>query len=161
MESSRFAPVLLCVLAFLVTICQAQDSHDDFVNAHNGERSQVSVPCLSWNDTVASYASSYAENSTRDCILKLSNTTDYGENVIIGTGSYTGVDAVNAWAAEKQNYDYASNSCAEGKVCGHYTQVVWNTSTNLGCARATCNNGSIFITCNYYPPGNFLGERPY
>ncbi|KAK6916274.1 CAP domain, partial [Dillenia turbinata] len=135
----------------------AQNSPDDYVREHNNARSNVSVPCLQWNDTLAEYAQSYANNRTGDCILRHSN-TDYGENLFIGTGrNYTGVDAVDAWVPEEQNYDYSTNTCAQGAVCGHYTQVVWNTTTSIGCARVTCNNGSIFITCNYYPAGNIPG----
>ncbi|KAF8377687.1 hypothetical protein HHK36_031071 [Tetracentron sinense] len=163
MESSRLILVMVCVFVFLVSICQAQNSPDDFVNAHNNVRSQVGLglPYMTWNNTVASYARSYAQNRTTDCALKLSDTDYYGENVFVGTISYTGVFAVNAWADEKQYYNYTTNTCAQCKVCGHYTQVVWRASTSLGCARVTCNNGWIFITCNYYPPGNFVGQRPY
>ncbi|KAH7673599.1 Cysteine-rich secretory protein-related protein [Dioscorea alata] len=80
-----------------------------------------------------------------------------------GSGAdYNAVDAVNLWVSEGQDYDYNSNTCAQGKVCGHYTQVVWSSSTNIGCARVVCdNNGGIFITCNYNPAGNVIGERPY
>ncbi|KAF3790659.1 C-type lectin domain family 18 member A [Nymphaea thermarum] len=86
----------------------------------------------------------------------------YGENLFGGWGKdYSAADAVNWWMAEASNYDYATNTCASGKVCGHYTQVVWRNSVRLGCAKVTCNSGSIFITCNYDPRGNFNGERPY
>ncbi|MEM6522020.1 MAG: CAP domain-containing protein, partial [Cyanobacteria bacterium P01_C01_bin.70] len=43
---------------------------------------------------------------------------------------------VAAWVAEKADYDYASNSCASGKVCGHYTQIVWRETTAVGCGVA-------------------------
>ncbi|CAH8369080.1 unnamed protein product [Eruca vesicaria subsp. sativa] len=73
----------------------------------------------------------------------------------------TGVDAVAMWVNEQFDYDYSSNTCASGKVCGHYTQVVWRTTEKLGCARVTCNNGQILVICSYDPPGNNTGERPY
>ena len=57
---------------------------------------------------------------------------------------------------------YEKFYCAAGKVCGHYTQVVWRDSTAIGCARVDCNNGGgVFITCNYNPPGNYVGRSPY
>nr|CAD1819851.1 unnamed protein product [Ananas comosus var. bracteatus] len=74
---------------------------------------------------------------------------------------YTAADAVNSWVSENQYYDHATNTCAQGQECGHYTQVVWRDSTMIGCARVVCNNGGIFITCNYYPPGNIDGQSPY
>ncbi|KAK2987450.1 hypothetical protein RJ640_018587 [Escallonia rubra] len=85
----------------------------------------------------------------------------YGENLAKGSGDFTGKAAVDLWVGEKQYYDYNSNSCASGKVCGHYTQVVWRKSARVGCARVRCNNGWWFITCNYDPPGNYVGQRPY
>jgi pathogenesis-related protein 1 len=65
------------------------------------------------------------------------------------------------WVAEKQWYDHDSNTCAAGQVCGHYTQVVWCDSTTIGCTHPVCNYGGVFITCNYNPPGNFVGQSPY
>ncbi|CAA7393772.1 unnamed protein product [Spirodela intermedia] len=86
----------------------------------------------------------------------------YGEKLFLGRStSVTGTVAVQAWVGEKQYYNYVSNTCATGKVCSHYTQVVWNVSINLGCARVTCNSGSVIVICNYDPPGNFPGVRPY
>ncbi|KAH8498627.1 hypothetical protein H0E87_017527 [Populus deltoides] len=94
-----------------------------------------------------------------DCNLVHSN-GPYGENLAKGSGSFTGTAAVNLWVAEKPCYDYASNSCVGGQ-CLHYTQVVWRNSVRVGCARVKCTNGWWFVSCNYDPPGNYIGERPY
>ncbi|KAL2927626.1 Pathogenesis-related protein 1A [Bienertia sinuspersici] len=86
----------------------------------------------------------------------------YGENIASGSGAFmTGLAAVQLWVNEKADYDYYSNTCASGKVCGHYTQVVWRDSARIGCARVQCNNGWYFVTCNYDSPGNWVGEQPY
>ena len=73
----------------------------------------------------------------------------------------TGPDAVSSWASEAADYDYASNTCAG--VCGHYTQVVWATSTKLGCGVSTCAGLTYghTIVCDYAPGGNISGQRPY
>ncbi|XP_008245978.1 PREDICTED: basic form of pathogenesis-related protein 1-like [Prunus mume] len=70
----------------------------------------------------------------------------YGENLAEGYGEMTGGQAMKFWVTEKPNYDYASNTCV-GDVCGHYTQVVWRNSTHVGCARAKCKNGWMFVIC--------------
>uniref|UniRef100_A0A0D9WV55 SCP domain-containing protein n=1 Tax=Leersia perrieri TaxID=77586 RepID=A0A0D9WV55_9ORYZ len=56
----------------------------------------------------------------------------------------TPADAMKFWIGEKPYYNHGSNKCVGG-VCGHYTQVVWSRSTQIGCARVTnCNiNGRI------------------
>ncbi len=78
------------------------------------------------------------------------------------------LDAVASWAGEAPDYDYASNTCSD--VCGHYTAVVWRDSTDLGCGVTFCRTRSPFgsrlpdwwfVVCNYAPPGNYIGRRPY
>ena len=68
-----------------------------------------------------------------------------------------------SWAEEKSDYTYSSNTCASGAICGHYTQLVWRNTTRVGCAIHTCPGltyGSA-IFCDYYPAGNFNGQKPY
>ncbi|CAB4290778.1 unnamed protein product [Prunus armeniaca] len=79
----------------------------------------------------------------------------------MSTGDLSGLDAVDMWLVEKADYNYDSNSCADGKVCGHYTQVVWRNTARVGCAKVRCNSGGTFIGCNYDPPGNYVGQKPY
>ncbi|WMV51133.1 hypothetical protein MTR67_044518 [Solanum verrucosum] len=69
--------------------------------------------------------------------------------------------AVDMWVDEKQYYHHDSNTCDEGQVCRHYTEVVWRNSVFLGCTRVQCNNGRYVVSSNYVPPGNFIGQTPY
>ncbi|KAJ9705389.1 hypothetical protein PVL29_003441 [Vitis rotundifolia] len=150
---------LLCVMG-LAHICCAQNSQQDYLNAHNTARAQVGVGPMSWDNTVATYAQNYANKRIGDCNLVHSG-GPYGENLAGGSGTpLTGTAAVNLWVGEKPYYNYDSNSCV-GKECRHYTQVVWRNSVRLGCARVQCNNGGWFVTCNYDPPGNYVGQHPY
>ncbi|XP_042467520.1 pathogenesis-related protein PRB1-2-like [Zingiber officinale] len=157
---------IICVavaiaVAYTTIPTLAQNSPGDFVAGHNSPRAAVGVGPVTWNNTVAAYAQTYANQRIGDCKLVHSN-GPYGENLFWGSGDgFTAAFAVRAWADEKQYYNYASNSCAAGKECGHYTQVVWRSSTQIGCARARCKSGGVFIICSYYPPGNYVGERPY
>nr|XP_010904535.1 pathogenesis-related protein 1B-like [Elaeis guineensis] len=131
----------------------AQNSHQDYVDAHNKARQEEpGVGPVSWN---------YANKRKRDCYLEHSY-GPYGENLFSGWGKeFTAADAVEAWVSEKDWYDYYTNTCDRRGVCEHYTQVVWRNSTQIGCARVKCPRGDVFITCNYYPPGNVPGERPF
>ncbi|KAJ1403691.1 Pathogenesis-related protein 1-like, SCP domain [Sesbania bispinosa] len=137
----------------------AQDLPADYVNAHNTARAQVGVPPLKWDETVAAYARQYASQRKGDCRLQHSGGR-YGENLAWSSGDMSGAEAVRMWVNEKANYDYNSNSC--NGVCGHYTQVVWRNSVRVGCAKVKCdNNRGTFITCNYDPAGNVIGQKPY
>ncbi|KAJ6310359.1 hypothetical protein OIU76_015148 [Salix suchowensis] len=160
MVMSKILPLLFCLVSLaLVHPSHAQNLPQDYLNAHNAARSQVSVANIIWDSTVAAYALNYANSRISDCSLVHSN-GPYGENLAKGSGSFTGTAAVNLWVAEKPRYDYASNSCVGGQ-CLHYTQVVWRNSVRVGCARVQCTNGWWFISCNYDPPGNYIGQRPY
>ena len=153
--------VLFLQLASYCLVGQGQDVQQQFLSPHNDARAQVGVEALVWDDTVASYAQSYANKRTGDCALQHSG-GQYGENLFEEMGEADPVGgAVASWVNEQQYYDYSSNSCAEGQECGHYTQVVWRDSKRLGCAQSQCNNGWTFVICNYDPPGNYLGQKPY
>ncbi|KAK2998895.1 hypothetical protein RJ639_023341 [Escallonia herrerae] len=106
----------------MVHSTQAQNSRQDYLDAHNAARAKVGVGPLTWDDGVARYAQNYANQRIGDCALKHSQGGPYGENLAKGSGDFTGKAAVDLWVGEKQYYDYNSNSCASGKVCGHYTQ---------------------------------------
>ena len=139
----------------------AQTSPQDYVDAHNAARAQVGVQPIAWNETVAAYARRYASSRVAARCSMENSGGPYGENLakVYGT-SVSGSDAVEFWVTEKPNYDYNSNSCVGGE-CLHYTQIVWGDSLYLGCASVHCKNGWWFITCNYHPPGNMEGQRPY
>ncbi|KAK3206732.1 hypothetical protein Dsin_020778 [Dipteronia sinensis] len=150
------------VLFFIVMgMAHAQDSPQDYLNAHNAARSQVGVGPVTWDIQIAAYARNYANQHSSDCRLVHSSGSPYGENLAGSTGDLSGTRAVQLWVNEKADYNYNSNSCAPNKVCGHYTQVVWRNSVRIGCAKVKCSTGGTFITCNYAPPGNFIGQKPY
>lgn len=140
--------------------------------AHNAARAAVMpvpstpLPALMWSPTVAAAAQTWANK----CMFQHSG-NGYGENIYADTGQGGPQAVVADWVSEKANYNYSNNTCAAGKTCGHYTQVVWRSSQRLGCAVKQCTTGSpfgsfnggrwTFWVCDYDPPGNFTGQRPY
>ncbi|KAK1558407.1 hypothetical protein Q3G72_001967 [Acer saccharum] len=157
----KISLAVFCLLGLAMVLrSHAQDSPQDYLNAHNAARSQVGVGPVTWDEQVAAYARNYANQHKGDCRLVHSG-GPYGENLAGSSGDLSDTRAVQLWVSEKADYNYNSNSCAPGKVCGHYTQVVWRNSVRIGCAKVRCSTGGTFITCNYAPPGNYVGQRPY
>ncbi|KAF3533671.1 hypothetical protein DY000_02038351 [Brassica cretica] len=134
---------------------------DQFLAPHNSVRTSLGLSPLLWDGRIASYATWWANQRRYDCSLTHS-TGPYGENLFWGSGSdWTPTFAVESWTVEAKSYNHMTNSC-EGGMCGHYTQIVWRDTKRIGCARVVCENGAgVFITCNYDPPGNYVGENPY
>jgi len=141
--------------------------------AHNRVRARVGVPPLRWNPVLAATARRWA-NACVDVVaprgmLDHSPITDeadaepIGENIFATTAAV--VDprfAVEDWASEAVYYDHDRNVCSGG-ACGHYTQLVWSTTREVGCGVGSCPNLKFRSTlvCNYAPAGNWIGERPY
>ncbi|KAL8041018.1 hypothetical protein ABFX02_10G137800 [Erythranthe guttata] len=141
---------------------QPQNYVQQFLGVQNTARAALKLPPLVWDQRVAAYAAAYAGQRRGDCALQHSN-GPYGENIFWGSGGgWTPAQAAAAWVSERRGYNYWSNTCAYRQECGHYTQIVWRGTRRIGCSRVVCNGGrGVFMICNYDPPGNFIGERPY
>nr|ASA45601.1 PR1 protein [Lilium hybrid cultivar] len=137
----------------------------EFLFTHNLVRASHWQLPLVWDSNLEAYARWWAAQRKLDCRPQHSFPEGgfrLGENIYFGGGSsWTPGDAVRAWADEEKYYSYSDNSCEAGQVCGHYTQVVWRSTRRLGCSRVVCDGGDVFMNCNYDPPGNYVGERPY
>ena len=168
--------------AFLLLFClvpagpsSAQGNTVDaksMLEEHNTLRAAVGVPELRWSDALARQAATWAAKLKKSgCAMQHSRGT-LGENLYWASARKTGgrnipqpiteKEVVAGWAAEKQWYSRAANSCEAppGKTCGHYTQMVWEATREVGCAKAICNDSSQIWVCNYAPVGNVLGQRP-
>ena len=133
----------------------------DVVAAHNFIRDRIGVPPLAWSDALAEVAQGWANNLISSGLFMHSRDLRYGENLFQISGpdaTSTPFEVVNAWAGEAQSYDYDTNTC-HGR-CGHYTQLVWRDTKQVGCAVARDSTREVWV-CEYAPFGNIVGERPY
>lgn len=122
---------------------------EEILKLHNEKRSLHGAQMMSWNNTLFEYAAKFAINYDCSGILKHSG-GPYGENLALG---YTVEGAINAWYEEGDNYDYLTHN-----EYNHFTQMIWNSSNQLGCATKHCNSvWNDYIVCSYYEQGNVLG----
>ncbi len=134
---------------------------EQILKRHNHWRAEVGVAPLQWSDELAGIAEKWARSLKKDDCGFYHSDYGFGENLWKGTtGYYTVGDAIDSWAGEKSDYNYRKNKCKAGAMCGHYTQVVWATTTMVGCAQIECDGYTILV-CEYDPPGNWVGEKPY
>lgn len=173
----RLLPLLL--LALTATGCEDKLFDDDtaaegdvepaemngITAAHNAWRTPLGIPDLVWSGELAGVATAWSEGLAAENCSFYHSSSGYGENLFAGwpAGSYSVEQVVDAWGDEVQWYDYDTNTCdaPPDGTCGHYTQVVWADSLRVGCGRALCDDDWEIVTCNYDPPGNWVGEWPY
>lgn len=122
------------------------------LDRHNEKRALHGSQSLVWSSGAYEFAYEYAQDYDCTGILKHSGGITFGENLAIG---YTPTGAVDAWYNEGEDYQYGSDE----KTYNHFTALIWNSTSSIGCAYKFCNNvWGTYIVCSYYPPGNIIGQ---
>jgi len=147
----------------------------DILNHHNALRAQEgssNMEYMTWNESLAVAAADWAAQCVWDHGFPPLPGTDfitYGQNLYMTTAAKIDViKGIQVWYDEKQYYDYDTLGCAPDEICGHYTQVVWAMSRQVGCAYHFCRTvehsafrNAQYLACNYLPLGNFHFEKPF
>jgi len=160
----RSALVVLCVVVCAPSpesIARAKSSGGSvdakaLLDAHNRVRARHCAPALKWSPKLAASAQKWA-NTLRDrgCMLGHSG-GQYGENLAAATeGTMDASAVVDMWYAEMKRYSFRDGGFS--MKTGHFTQVVWRGTTEVGCGRSQCNGMDVWI-CQYDPPGNVQGQ---
>ena len=132
----------------------------DLLGAHNRVRASVGVPPLTWSAKLEAAAKQWADSLLASGQFTHRKQSDYGENLYDVRGARaTAAQVAEMWAGEARNYDAASNTCRGGATCGHYTQMIWRTTKEVGCAVAGNPRREVWV-CYYSPPGNWEGQSP-
>lgn len=137
--------------------------------AHNAARAELGEQPLTWDPALGEAAATYAAQ------LALTNRFQHsdrhqrpgiGENLWMGTRGYYSYEAmIGAWAGERRNFVPgvfpAVSRSGNWQNVGHYAQMVWPTTTRVGCALAS-NPTTDYLVCRYSPAGNIDGRSvPY
>jgi pathogenesis-related protein 1 len=144
-----------------------QGRADELVRAHNAWRLRAGVLPLRWAADLAARAQARAGRlAALGCVLEHGPLPeDVGENLYrmgpLHEEGRRGVlfvvaatEVVDAWGAEAANYSARDDVCVWNRICGHYTQIVWRTTEEVGCGMSVCPTlGQIWV-CDYRPRGN-------
>ncbi|MFV8752014.1 CAP domain-containing protein [Nannocystaceae bacterium ST9] len=153
----------------------------EFVAEHDRVRAEVDTAGaaklgrLRWSAALADDARAVADR----CRFAHSH-GPHGENLYARPVPTDPETVTRAWAGEADDWSRVSNlygpsgpegRCAAGKMCGHYTQLIWRATTEVGCAVQRCpgERGNPFPgwdewylwVCHYDPPGNLAGRAPF
>ncbi|MCK9294720.1 MAG: CAP domain-containing protein [Desulfobulbaceae bacterium] len=151
------------------------------VKAHNEQRAAVGSPKVKWSKELESKAINRLKQLQKlGCVMKHSGP---GENLFWASARETAnkknafgqwiwhstvqkiseKEVVSMWASEKEWYAGDRGTCHAplGETCGHYTQLVWEDTREIGCGRSICRDKSQVWLCLYSPSGNIIGQRPY
>lgn len=164
-------PLPLLLVTVGPTAALTEDERQLMVQLHNLFRAQVSPPAsdmlrMRWDPELAAFAKAYAQK----CVWGHNKERGRrGENLFAITDEGLDVPlAMEEWNHEHEHYNLSAASCAAGQMCGHYTQVVWGKTERIGCGSHFCEalqgveeTNIHLLVCNYEPPGNVKGQRPY
>lgn len=132
--------------------------------AQNRERLLVGHAPLAWDPYLAASAASYGPTlATLHQLVHSPRETRPGQRENLARawhGTMTPEQLVGVWSAEKSMLQPglfpAVSSTGRWEDVAHYTQMVWPTTTRVGCAIFPADWD--YLICRYSPPGNIDGK---
>ena len=150
------------------------------LKVHNDARKEVGVKPLMWSDNLEIDAKKYADFLASKDVFEHSedlNELSQGENlystayfVFQENGEkyfFENTDYLEnasiSWLSEKKDFKYAKIGDRKNNFSevGHYTQMVWIQTTQVGIAYSKSKSGKVYVVARYYPAGNIIGQFPY
>jgi hypothetical protein len=146
---------------------QAADRQESLLRAtalrmHNDARRRFGVAPLSWNEGLADAATAYAQSMAATGIYEHDRTPGrrklMGENLWRGQRGLFSYDVMLGVMIDEDSlfrpgiFPAVSRTSTWHDVA-HYTQIVWPTTTEVGCGIASSRTTDYFV-CRYAPTGN-------
>lgn len=134
---------------------------------HNAARVAVGAAPLVWSETLAAdaarYAAALAETEQFKHSTEPRGAVPEGENLFMGSrGAYRYDEMARLWVNERRFYRAGPvpdiSTTGRWQDVGHYTQIIWRRTTEVGCALASSRRDD-YLVCRYAPPGNVVGRR--
>jgi pathogenesis-related protein 1 len=147
----------------------SQEDAQKVLDHHNLVRKEVGAGELGWSNELAAFAQEWADHLAKNgCRMEHRkqpkiNNEPVGENLFWGSSAtaYGPMDASLSWYSEIKIYKYGKFGTGNWHAIGHYTQMVWKNTKQVGFGVAVCKNGEILVVANYAPAGNYMDQFPY
>ena len=133
--------------------------------AHNLERAVAHVPPVRWSSSLANQAAAYARLLAASGMFQHSDRRSsggIGENLWMGTsGAFSIEQMISGWTSERRmfvpgTFPYVSRTRTWHDV-GHYTQMIWPTTTAVGCGARQRAPETMCWCAATGPAGNVMG----
>lgn len=167
---SFIAGAIAGVLAIAVpAVAEAPHVIDRFAGQlladQNAERASKGETPMTWSQDLAQQAQSWADKLAREDRMYHSDRATRrgaGENLWTGSaGYYDADDMIGGFLSEKKHFRPGTfpqvSSTGRWEDVGHYTQIIWPGTREVGCAMAS-NQRHDFLVCRYFPAGNVFGH---
>lgn len=160
-SSSQFALPCISTKSSSSSDDEGDTFEEDALKKHNEYRKKHGCPPLKMDKKLCKYAQEWAEKLAKENKFEHRQNVPYGENLYCTWSSNpkrgcSGSKAVESWYDEVEQHQFGTEPRSMGT--GHFTQIVWKNSKNLGIAKARSSNGKIIVVANYEPAGNFIGQ---
>ncbi|XP_054636865.1 GLI pathogenesis-related 2, like [Dunckerocampus dactyliophorus] len=132
---------------------------EEVLQRHNEHRKKHQAPPLKLSAKLNREATRYAESLASTRILKHSEESSRGscgENLAWASYDQSGTDVADRWYDEVKQYNFSSPGFSSNT--GHFTAMVWKSSTTLGVGKAIASDGSSFVVARYFPAGNITNQ---
>ena len=132
--------------------------------AHNQERDRVNVPRLAWSAKLAEQAQAWADTLARSNRFEhAQDRSGAGENLWMGSARrYSAEQMIDGFVEEVRYFRGGQfpdvSSTGSWHDVGHYTQLIWRGTHQVGCAVRQGRANDILV-CRYWPAGNVMGDK--
>jgi len=135
----------------------SESNKQELVNQHNIYRQAQGVNDIQWSNELAQQAQDWVIIVAKKDKM-LHSSLVYGENIYSSSANVNPAHIVDRWASEKEFYHGDVLTNKNYHLFGHYTQIIWSSTTKVGCATAISKSGKHYWVCLYSPAGNVLGH---
>lgn len=149
--------LLFCFALFAQSMSALVDV-DRVLNHINTYRKIHHAPPLTYSPVISEFSQSWADNMALSEVFQHSIDSVYGENIAMTseTGTFAIIQSIDMFYNEVESYDFSKPGFYP--KTGHFTQLVWIKTTEIGFGVSVSSNGYTYVCTNYDPPGNYFGE---